>query len=184
MKRNANNNTKNKTVVGIKIYILIAIGFILIVIPTISVLVDTQLALIKYKIGAVLKTFLTVQVSVDIHDVRFNRAAKPFSNMLLPIAYFKIIQADIPEEDKEKLRVFYFRVFYVIRAVQIFFFFLGLVCLVCAAKKIYWSVVCSKSIGYQISRKHNTLSIIQNIEEPLMDGSGLVQKRVSESEND
>ncbi|XP_039750954.1 scavenger receptor class B member 1-like [Pararge aegeria] len=136
------------------------------------------------KIGAVLKTFLTVQVSVDIHDVRFNRAAKPFSNMLLPIAYFKIIQADIPEEDKEKLKVFYFRVFYVIRAVQIFFFFLGLVCLVCAAKKIYWSVVCSKSIGYQISRKHNTLSIIQNIEEPLMDGSGLVQKRVSESEND
>lgn len=44
------------------------------------------------KIGLVLSTRLTLQLSVNVQDVSFNSRAKPFSNMFVPIAYFKIVR--------------------------------------------------------------------------------------------
>ncbi|XP_023944545.1 sensory neuron membrane protein 1 [Bicyclus anynana] len=133
-------------------------------------------------IGAVLNTHFTLQINVDLQDVSFNSKARPFSNMVVPLAYFKIMQADIPEEGKAVFKMIYFKVFYIIRAIEISSFVLSLIILMYAAKSMYWSVVCCRGIGYNISKKNNTLNIVQ-IEEPLMDEKSLGQIRVLDSDH-
>ncbi|XP_069357547.1 scavenger receptor class B member 1-like [Maniola hyperantus] len=133
------------------------------------------------KLGVVLQTRFTLQINVDVQDVNYNPPAKPFMNMIVPLAYIKIIQAELSEEGKKTVKLLHFNLFYVIRGFEIGTFILGLVVLLFTAKKIVWSAICSKGLSYKISKMKKPSNNIQ-VEEPLMN-TDFGQIKVLESGN-
>lgn len=61
--------------------------------------------LIHKTIGVILKANFAIQLNVVMGDVRFNSEAKPFSNMVLPIAWGRAKMLPIPTDIKILLKI-------------------------------------------------------------------------------
>ncbi|CAK1543747.1 unnamed protein product [Leptosia nina] len=90
--------------------------------------------LIDPKLGAVLATRFTLQLSVAVSDVSFNGATEPFSEMIVPAAYFKIVLPDLREKQKHDIWLLYVVLPYVLHSVEIILILVGLVLLLLAIK--------------------------------------------------
>ncbi|XP_069357506.1 scavenger receptor class B member 1-like [Maniola hyperantus] len=134
------------------------------------------------KIGVVLQTHFTLQISVDVQDVKYNRQARSFSNMVVPLAYFTIVQAELPEEGKETIKSLHINFFYMIHGSELGTFILGLVVLLFAARAIFLNLFCSNRLSYKISKMKKPSNIVQ-VEEPLMNDKDFGRIKVLESDN-
>ncbi|KPJ20156.1 Lysosome membrane protein 2 [Papilio machaon] len=55
---------------------------------------------IDQKLGSALQTSMTFQLNVPVANVAYNKEARPFANITVPIAYFKVTQPEVPEHVK------------------------------------------------------------------------------------
>ncbi|XP_022127473.2 scavenger receptor class B member 1 [Pieris rapae] len=85
--------------------------------------------LVDPKLGAVLGTKLTLQLNVQVANVNFNSATSPFSDMIIPAAYFKIEQEDLDEKRKSNLWLVYGILPHVMHTAEAVFFIIGSVLL-------------------------------------------------------
>ncbi|XP_047532103.1 scavenger receptor class B member 1-like [Vanessa atalanta] len=120
--------------------------------------------IIEPKVGAVLSGRFTIQVNVIIKDVDFYPQVKPFSKMVVPLSYFKIIQPELSEENKRYVRISSYFLPYIVHGVEVLVFIIGLTILVYALCQMYQQWRC---FGVQINNvMHNDNP---QVETPLMD---------------
>ncbi|XP_013137748.1 PREDICTED: scavenger receptor class B member 1-like isoform X2 [Papilio polytes] len=55
---------------------------------------------IDQKLGSALQTSMTFQLNVPVGDVAYNKEARAFANITVPIAYFVVTQPEVPENVK------------------------------------------------------------------------------------
>ncbi|KPI99536.1 Scavenger receptor class B member 1 [Papilio xuthus] len=55
---------------------------------------------IDQKLGSALQTSMTFQLNVPVADVTYNKEARSFANITVPIAYFKVTQPEVPDHVK------------------------------------------------------------------------------------
>ncbi|KAI5634272.1 CD36 family domain-containing protein [Phthorimaea operculella] len=103
--------------------------------------------LIEPKIGAVLTTSFSIQVNIVIGDVHYNDKTKRFSDMVLPVGYFKIVQPELPEANKAEMRLLYVTGPVLALALQALAACAGLALLLLAARLLYWNWLCSDRRG-------------------------------------
>ncbi|XP_037296773.1 scavenger receptor class B member 1 isoform X2 [Manduca sexta] len=92
---------------------------------------------IEPKIGLTLETSLSLQVNIMVGDVSYNSDASQFSNMVVPLAHFKIIQPELPSIAITALRLIYITVPKVVLITEIILVIAGLLLLGYSVKLIY-----------------------------------------------
>ncbi|XP_050678020.1 scavenger receptor class B member 1-like isoform X1 [Leptidea sinapis] len=123
--------------------------------------------IIDPKLGAVLTTKLTLQVNLIMGNVKFNSAARPFSNLILPVAYFKIIQPQMSEENAGKFWKLYVLLPYIFHTCEVVFIIAGMLLLAFNAKRYYCTrLVNEKQMQFKLDNI-KPCNIIQD--EPLLD---------------
>ncbi|XP_050349540.1 scavenger receptor class B member 1-like [Nymphalis io] len=100
---------------------------------------------IESKSGAVLGARLTLQANVNVKDVNFYSRVRPFSKMVVPLAYFKIVQPELAEEDKRYIRQSTYLLPYIVHGVEVVVFITGLTILAYALHQMYLQCLCSGS---------------------------------------
>ncbi|CAH0724057.1 unnamed protein product, partial [Brenthis ino] len=90
------------------------------------------------KVGLVLSTSFTIQVNVIVQNVNFNSQVKPFSNMVVPLAYFKIISS-LTDENKNNVKAIYYLYPYIFHAIETIALLLGVVTIAYAVCRTDWS---------------------------------------------
>ncbi|KAJ2947211.1 hypothetical protein O0L34_g16920 [Tuta absoluta] len=103
--------------------------------------------LIEPKIGAVLTTSFSIQVNIVIGDVHYNDKTKRFSDMVLPVGYFKIVQPELPEANKAEMRLLYVTGPALAVGLQAALAGSGLALMVLAGRLLYWNWLCSDGPG-------------------------------------
>ncbi|XP_026497218.2 lysosome membrane protein 2-like [Vanessa tameamea] len=109
--------------------------------------------IIEPKVGAVLSGRFTIQVNVIVKDVNYYYRVRPFSEMVVPLAYFKIVQPQLAEEDKNDIKMSNYLLPYVIHGVEVLLFITGLTILVYALRQMYLQWNCSAY--HKNNEKHN-----------------------------
>ncbi|XP_046967607.1 scavenger receptor class B member 1-like [Vanessa cardui] len=119
---------------------------------------------IEPKVGAVISGRFTIQVNVIVNDVDFYSQVKPFSKMVVPLAYFKIIQPELSEKDKTYIKISSFYLPYIVHGMEALLFIIGLTILVYGLHQMYQKWRCySVQVNNEI--RHDNLQV----ETPLMD---------------
>ncbi|XP_046967240.1 lysosome membrane protein 2-like [Vanessa cardui] len=111
--------------------------------------------IIEPKVGAVISGRFTLQVNVIVKDVNYYYRARPFSEMVVPLAYFKIVQPQLAEEDQNDIKMSNFLLPYVIHGVEILLFITGLTILVYALRQMCLQSHCSAV--HKNKEKHNDI---------------------------
>ncbi|CAH2040087.1 unnamed protein product, partial [Iphiclides podalirius] len=93
--------------------------------------------LIEPKLGTELFTSMTFQLNVPVPDVGFNPPARPFSNMTVPIAYFKVIQPELKDDVKRVFWLVYVAGPYVMLALEVALLAVGLVLLSVVLRTVF-----------------------------------------------
>ncbi|KAL0881306.1 hypothetical protein ABMA27_001189 [Loxostege sticticalis] len=116
--------------------------------------------LIEPKIGLVIKTAFSVQVNLVVNKNDFNKQAERFSEMVIPVCYFKLVQPELIEENKYNLKLMYIIGPNIVLGVQIFFFLLGLLLLAYCVHLILPRLVKirSKGIMFQTPKQDKPLA--------------------------
>ncbi|CAK1578991.1 unnamed protein product [Parnassius mnemosyne] len=121
--------------------------------------------LVEWKLGTALMTSMTFQLNVPVSDVSFNKEAKPFANMTIPIAYFLVTQPELADDVKTAFWIIYVAGPNAMLAIEILLFTIGLSLLVFATRTVFWNLFTNEtSIGFQVANTSNKL----NCELPLM----------------
>ncbi|XP_038221646.1 scavenger receptor class B member 1-like [Zerene cesonia] len=102
--------------------------------------------LIDPKLGAVLDTRFTLQLSLVLDDLSFNPIAKPFSRMIIPVNYFKIVQPELPQETKTNFWIVYVLAPYIIHTIEIILITTGVVLVILSARLYHSSLLEQKDI--------------------------------------
>ncbi|XP_050349541.1 scavenger receptor class B member 1-like [Nymphalis io] len=108
---------------------------------------------IEPKVGAVLGGRFTLQVNVIIKDVKFYSRVRPFSGMVVPLVYFKIVQPQLGEEDKNDIKMSNYVLPYIVHGVEVVVLITGLTILVYALRQMYLKWLWSDS--HKNNDKHN-----------------------------
>ncbi|XP_028179165.1 scavenger receptor class B member 1-like [Ostrinia furnacalis] len=85
--------------------------------------------LIEPRIGIALKSEFSVQVNVVVNKVDFNKEVERFSEFVVPICYFKMVQPELLEANKYNLNLMYVIGPAIVLSLQIFLVLLGLLIL-------------------------------------------------------
>lgn len=96
----------------------------------------TSTIVIEPKIGLTLETSLSIQVNIVLGDVSYNPRIKRFSDMVLPIAHFKIKQPNLPEIAVRALKMMYITVPGILVIVEAVHIFVGIALLAYSVKLI------------------------------------------------
>ncbi|CAH2085932.1 unnamed protein product [Euphydryas editha] len=91
--------------------------------------------------GATLSGRLTVQANVIVRDAEHYNKVKPFSDMVVPLVYFEIIQPELPKEDLNNIRLSNYVFPYVIHGIELSILIIGLLILLYALYNINVQVV-------------------------------------------
>ncbi|CAG9580254.1 unnamed protein product [Danaus chrysippus] len=118
--------------------------------------------------GAVLDTRFTLQLNLIVRDVRYNSLTKPFSEMVIPMAYLKIVQPPLPDEAKNLFRFMYLVFPNIILGLQIITFIIGFTMIVYTVRKLYWKVVLTKGIDFMDASNENRVHVPHS-ETPLVE---------------
>ncbi|OWR51508.1 Scavenger receptor class B member 1 [Danaus plexippus plexippus] len=102
--------------------------------------------LIDPKSGAVLAARFTLQLNLIVRDVSYNSLTKPFSEMVIPMTYLKIVQPPLPNEAKNVFRFMYQVLPNIILGLQIIIFVIGFIMIAYTVRSIYWQVIVRKGI--------------------------------------
>ncbi|KAJ8724676.1 hypothetical protein PYW08_016150 [Mythimna loreyi] len=95
-------------------------------------------------IGMVMETKFSVQVNVLVRDVRFNSKISRFSNMVVPVGYFKVIQPRMPDDQILNLRLIHIITPPLLLIGQVALVLAGLFFLSYAAKLLYCHWICAR----------------------------------------
>ncbi|KAJ0177539.1 hypothetical protein K1T71_006412 [Dendrolimus kikuchii] len=99
----------------------------------------TSYIVIEPKIGLTLETSLSIQVNIVLGDIDYNSEVRRFSDMVLPIAHFKIKQPNLPGIAVRALKMMYITVPSALIIVEVVLFILGMG-LLTYALKLYCSI--------------------------------------------
>ncbi|NP_001296470.1 lysosome membrane protein 2-like [Bombyx mori] len=119
---------------------------------------------IEPKIGLTLETSWSLQANIFVGDITYNAEAKMFSNMILPIAHFKIKQPHLPSIAITALRMMYITVPKALFITEILLMLSCLLLLVYSAWLLHWKRVHKKQ---PLSEKELQISS-RMANEPLM----------------
>ncbi|CAH0582808.1 unnamed protein product [Chrysodeixis includens] len=118
-------------------------------------------------IGMVLTTKFSVQLNVLVSDVTFNSDIQRYSHMLVPVAYFKIVQPKLPDDQITSVRLMHVYGPYLLIAIQFIFVSSTIFLLSHSLRLIYWNWVFSRR--KQVGNK-DVLSVKEVLSsEPLME---------------
>ncbi|XP_045496582.1 scavenger receptor class B member 1-like isoform X1 [Colias croceus] len=108
--------------------------------------------LVDPKLGAVLDTRFTLQLSLVLKDISFNPIAKPFSKMIIPVTYFKIVQPELPQETVTNFWIIYILAPYIMHTIEIILFATGIVLITLSARLYHSSVFEQNNMNRNISQ--------------------------------
>ncbi|KAG7310214.1 hypothetical protein JYU34_004768 [Plutella xylostella] len=95
--------------------------------------------LIEPTVGMALGTSFTIQVNVVVDDVAFSPEAGAFSNMVVPIAYYKIVQPPLHEAQLDNLRKICITGPRIFLGVEIALFLIGITIIGYSMRRILWN---------------------------------------------
>ncbi|XP_075976285.1 scavenger receptor class B member 1-like [Anticarsia gemmatalis] len=121
---------------------------------------------IEQTIGMVMTTKFSVQLNVMVRDVSFNSKVKSFSNMFVPIAYFKIEQPKLADDLVATLKMIHIYSPYSLLTAQVILIIAGLLLLSHSARILYWNWIYTKRNG--IAFQMQTKNAKEVSSEPLM----------------
>ncbi|XP_059054608.1 lysosome membrane protein 2-like [Achroia grisella] len=111
---------------------------------------------IEPKIGMVLDTFFTVQVNIVVKDVRFNAATSKFSDIVIPVAYFRIYQPPLTENDEHTLQLVYVIGPYITLGFVVALYLISFIALSYWIRMLYWNWLCSQDKGMAFEAEGNS----------------------------
>lgn len=87
--------------------------------------IHDSLLLIEPTVGFTLSTTLSLQMNINLGDISFNEATRSFSNMVLPVAYIKVVQQDVFHELYDVLRLIHVTGPNILITIEILLFLVG-----------------------------------------------------------
>ncbi|KAJ8718766.1 hypothetical protein PYW07_016322 [Mythimna separata] len=127
-------------------------------------------------IGMVMETKFSVQVNVLVRDVSFNSKMSRFSDMVVPVGYFKVIQPKMPDDQIANLRLIHVITPPILLTAQVALVLAGLFFLAYSAKLLYCHWICArrKDTVFDSNKNINEISVKESLSiQPLM------QRRIS-----
>ncbi|CAB3226880.1 unnamed protein product [Arctia plantaginis] len=106
--------------------------------------------IIEKTIGMVMTTRFSVQVNIMMQDVGFNSKISRFSDMFVPVGYFKIVQPKLTEETLHSLRLIHIYSPYLLLTTQILFTAAGLLLISQSAKLLYYNWIYDRRKGLSL----------------------------------
>nr|QRG28740.1 scavenger receptor class B member 1-like protein [Antheraea pernyi] len=106
--------------------------------------IHDSILLIEPKIGFTLSTTLSLQMNINLGDISFNEATHSFSNMVLPVAYIKVVQQDVFSELDYVLKLIHTTGPNILITIDIILFLIGVILLAYSGVVAYKNKCCDK----------------------------------------